>query len=82
MSALPPVVVSGLPTMAELVTLLRPEPTGEGYCQPASLAQPVRRVWSADTANYASAYAADVELGYVTRADFCCPVAARAVRTA
>ncbi|MEA5087527.1 protein kinase domain-containing protein [Solidesulfovibrio sp.] len=71
-----------LPTVAELVTLLRPEPTGEGYCQPASLTQPVRRVWSADTANYASAYAADVELGYVTRADFCCPVAARAVRTA
>ncbi|WP_300161432.1 protein kinase [Solidesulfovibrio sp.] len=71
-----------LPTVAELVTLLRPEPTGEGYCQPAALGQPVRRVWSADRANYARAYAADVELGYVTSVDFRCPVAARAVRNA
>ncbi|MEL7640109.1 MAG: protein kinase [Solidesulfovibrio sp.] len=71
-----------LPTVPELVTLLRPEPTGAGYCQSPALTQPVRRIWSADRANYASAYAADVELGYVTRADFRCPVAARAVRTA
>ncbi|MYL83600.1 protein kinase [Desulfovibrio aerotolerans] len=70
-----------LPTVPELVTLLTPEPVGEGYCQPATLTQPVRRVWSADRANYASAYAADVELGYVTRADFSCPAAARAVRS-
>ncbi|MGE4537156.1 MAG: protein kinase [Desulfovibrio sp.] len=69
-----------LPTMPELATLLRPEPTGEGYCLPAAFSQPVRRVWSADRANYASAYAADVELGYVTRADFCCPISVRAVR--
>lgn len=70
-----------LPTVAELLTILTPEPTGAGYCQAAAFSQPVRRVWSADRANYASAYAADVELGYVTRADFCCPVAARAVRS-
>jgi serine/threonine-protein kinase len=69
-----------LPTVAELMTLLSPEPVGAGYCQPSALSQPVRRVWSADRANYASAWAADVELGYVTRADFCCPAAARAVR--
>lgn len=70
-----------LPTVPELVTLLRPEPTGEGYCQNPALAQPVRRVWSADRVNFARAYAADVELGYVTEAESCCPVAARAVRT-
>lgn len=70
-----------LPTVAELATLLTPEPAGSGYCQPAAFRQPVRRVWSADRANYASAYAVDVELGYVTQADFCCPVAARAVRS-
>ena len=70
-----------LPTVPELATLLRPEPTGEGYCLPAAFSQPVRRVWSADRANYASAYAADVELGYVTRADFCCPISVRAVRS-
>jgi serine/threonine-protein kinase len=68
-----------LPTAPELMTLLTPEPVGEGYCQNPALTQPVRRVWSADRANYASAWAADVDLGYVTRADFCCPVAARAV---
>jgi serine/threonine-protein kinase len=70
-----------LPTTPELMTLLTPEPTGTGYCQPAVFRQPVRRVWSADRATYAAAWAADVELGYVTRADFCCPVAARAVRS-
>lgn len=70
-----------LPTVAELTTLLTPEPVGAGYCQPAAFRQPVRRVWSADRANFASAWAADVELGYVTKADFCCPVAARAVRS-
>jgi hypothetical protein len=70
-----------LPTVPELMTLLTPEPTGAGYCQPAVFQQPVRRVWSADRATYAAAWAADVELGYVTRADFCCPVAARAVRS-
>lgn len=69
-----------LPTVPELTTVLRPEPVGEGYCQPAAFTQPVRRVWSADRANYAKAYAADVELGYVTWADSGCPVAARAVR--
>ena len=71
-----------LPTVPELMTLLSPEPVGEGYCQPAALSQPVRRVWSADRANYASAWAADVELGYLAKADFCCPAAARAVRGA
>ncbi|WP_428565550.1 MAG: protein kinase domain-containing protein [Solidesulfovibrio sp. DCME] len=71
-----------LPTVPELMTLLRPEPTGEGYCQSPALRQPVRRVWSADRANYAAAWAADMELGYVTKADDCCPVAARAVRSA
>ena len=71
-----------LPTVPELMTLLSPEPVGEGYCQPAALAQPVRRVWSADRANYVSAWVADVELGYLAKADFCCPAAARAVRGA
>ena len=71
-----------LPTVPELMTLLSPEPVGEGYCQPAALSQPVRRVWSADRANYVSAWAADVELGYLAKADFCCPAAARAVRGA
>ncbi|KHK01609.1 protein kinase domain-containing protein [Desulfovibrio sp. TomC] len=70
-----------LPTVPELMTLLTPEPVGEGYCQPATLTQPVRRVWSADRANYAAAYVADVELGYVAKADFCCPASARAVRS-
>lgn len=70
-----------LPTVPELMTLLTPEPVGEGYCQAATLTQPVRRVWSADRVNYASAYVADVELGYVTGADFSCPAAARAVRS-
>lgn len=70
-----------LPTAPELLTLLTPGPVGEGYCQPAVFTQPVRRVWSADRANYASAFSVDVELGYVTPADFCCPVAARAVRS-
>ncbi len=71
-----------LPTVPELMTLLSPEPVGEGYCQPAALTQPVRRVWSADRANYVSAWVADVELGYLAKADFCCPAAARAVRGA
>ena len=70
-----------LPTVPELMTLLTPEPVGEGYCQPAALTQPVRRVWSADRANYAAAYVADVELGYVAKADFTCPASARAVRS-
>ena len=70
-----------LPTVPELMTLLTPGPVGEGYCQPAAFRQPVRRIWSADRANYASAFSVDVELGYVTPADFCCPVAARAVRS-
>lgn len=70
-----------LPTVPELATLLAPEPGVGGYCQPAALRQPVRRVWSADRVNYAAAWAADVELGYVTRADLLCPVAARAVRS-
>ncbi len=70
-----------LPTVAELVTLLSPAPQGQGYCQAPVLRQPVRRVWSADRATFTAAWAADVELGYVARADCCCPVSARAVRS-
>lgn len=70
-----------LPTVPELATLLTPAPTGEGYCQPNLLRQPVRRVWSADRVNYAKAWAVDVELGYVTPVDASCPVAVRPVRS-
>jgi serine/threonine protein kinase len=58
-----------LPTVPELITLLRPPATREDLCLDPVFSRELRWIWSADTASFASAWIADVELGYIGRQD-------------
>jgi serine/threonine-protein kinase len=59
-----------LPTIDELLTLLRPPAMAMDLCVPAVFAADQRRLWSADRRSYAAAYYVDSEMGYVGWQDF------------
>jgi serine/threonine protein kinase len=58
-----------LPTVEELLTLLRPPATRRALCLDPLFSRDLRWIWSADRSTYASAWIADVELGYIGRQD-------------
>lgn len=70
-----------LPTVAELLTLLHPPPTGTDVCLPADFAPHQKRLWSSDRRTYTSAWYVSLELGFVAWQDrsFACHV--KGVRT-
>ncbi len=69
-----------LPTVEELATIMRPAPSGGGYCLDPAIAPAVRRVWSADRRSFTAAWMADMELGFVGYGDFTCLAGVTAVR--
>jgi len=69
-----------LPTVAELLSLIRPEPKRGGHCLPGALDPIARRLWSADARSYVSGWFADVDTGFIGFADHTCRLGARAVR--
>jgi serine/threonine protein kinase len=68
-----------LPTVDELITLLRPTPQGRDLCI-APLFDPTQRwIWSADRRSFMAAYYVDTALGFVGWQDFSAPYYVRAI---
>ncbi|MFP4516793.1 MAG: protein kinase domain-containing protein [Desulfovibrionales bacterium] len=58
-----------LPTVAEIVTLLRPPAGRTDLCLDPVFDKRLRWIWSTDRCSYVSAWLADVEMGYIARQD-------------
>jgi hypothetical protein len=68
-----------LPTVDELMTLLRPVPQGHNLCM-APIFDPLqKRLWSIDRRSFTAAYYVSVDLGFVAWQDFSAPYHVRAV---
>ena len=61
-----------LPTVAELATLLLPEPDLRQLCLSPAFDPQQRRIWTADRKSFTSAWYADVEHGFVWWQDLSC----------
>lgn len=61
-----------LPTVAELATLLLPEPDLRQLCLSPAFAPQLRRIWTADRKSFTAAWYADVEHGFVWWQDLSC----------
>jgi len=70
-----------LPTVDELVTLLKPSPQGEALCIAPVFDDTQRWLWSIDRRSYAAAFYVDIELGFVGWQDFSAPYYVRAVHS-
>jgi serine/threonine-protein kinase len=70
-----------LPTIDELITLLRPTPQLQELCIAPLFDHTQRWLWSADRRSFAAAYYVDVPLGFVGWQDFSAPFFTRAVCT-
>lgn len=70
-----------LPTVAELLTLLRPPPSDTDHCLSSEFAPHHKRLWSSDRRTYTSAWYVSIELGFVAwqERSFACHV--KGVRT-
>jgi serine/threonine-protein kinase len=68
-----------LPTMDELITLLKPPSQGRDMCIEPLFDATQRWIWSADRRSFIAAYFADIELGFVGWQDFSAPFYVRAV---
>ncbi len=68
-----------LPTVEELMTLLRPVPRGRDLCIAPLFDATQRWLWSADRRSYMAGYYVDVELGFVGWQDFSALFYVRAV---
>lgn len=68
-----------LPTVNELITLLRPTPQAGQLCIAPLFDATQRWIWSADRRTYVTAYYADIELGFIGWQDFSAPFYVRAV---
>jgi serine/threonine-protein kinase len=71
-----------LPTIAELITLLQPNPTGRDHCLPPVFDRRPHRLWSSDRRTFTSAWHVDLEMGFVSWQDLTCLNAVKAVSTA
>jgi serine/threonine protein kinase len=70
-----------LPTIDELITLLKPQPHGQDLCIAPVFDATQRWIWSTDRRSFLAAYYVDMELGFVGWQDFSAPFYVRAVRT-
>jgi serine/threonine-protein kinase len=68
-----------LPTIAELVSLLRPAPAAEQLCLPSVFARRQQRLWSCDRRSFTSAWYVSLNLGFVAWQDFTCGCHVKAV---
>jgi serine/threonine protein kinase len=71
-----------LPTVAELLTLLRPPPTGTDHCLTPDFTPRQKRLWSSDRRTFTSAWYVSLELGFVAWQDRSFANHVKAVRTA
>lgn len=70
-----------LPTVEELLTLLRPSPSGTDYCLAQDFAPDHKRLWSSDRRSFTSAWYVSLELGFVAWQDRTFPNHIKAVRS-
>ena len=70
-----------LPTVDELLTLLRRPPSGTDYCLVADFAPLHKRLWSSDRRTFTSAWYVSLELGFVAWQDRTFPNHVKAVRS-
>ncbi|MFZ1984097.1 MAG: DUF1566 domain-containing protein [Desulfatitalea sp.] len=70
-----------LPTIEELITLLRPTPQLQELCIAPLFGPTQRWLWSSDRRSFTAAYYVDVQLGFVGWQDFSAPYYVRAVCT-
>lgn len=68
-----------LPTVAELITLLRPTAEGRELCIASRFDPTQHWLWSADRRSFMAAYYADIELGFIGWQDFSAPFYVRGV---
>lgn len=68
-----------LPTIEELMTLLRPQAVGRDFCIVPLFDATQRWLWSADRRSFVAAYYADIEMGFVGWQDFSAPFYVRGV---
>ncbi len=68
-----------IPTIDELVTLLKPSARGAALCIETMFDHTQRWIWSIDRRSYVSAYYVNIELGFVGWQDFSAPYYVRAV---
>jgi serine/threonine protein kinase len=68
-----------LPTVDELVTLLKPPSRARDMCIEPLFDATQRWIWSADRRSFIAAYFVDIELGFVGWQDFSAPFYVRAV---
>jgi serine/threonine protein kinase len=70
-----------LPTVDELITLLKPASQGRAMCIEPLFDATQRWIWSSDRRSFIAAYFVDIELGFVGWQDFSAPFYVRAVST-
>lgn len=68
-----------IPTIEELITLLKPNPQGTELCIEPVFDNTQRWIWSVDRRSFVSAYYIDLELGFVGWQDFSAPYYVKAV---
>jgi serine/threonine-protein kinase len=71
-----------LPTINELITLLRPTPQMQDLCIAPLFDSVQRWLWSSDRRSFVAAYYVDAQLGFVGWQDQCAPYYVRAVCSA
>ena len=68
-----------LPTLEELITLLRPLPHGQELCWHPLFSGDQPRLWSSDACTFTAAWCVDAGQGCLWRQDHTCPAWARAI---
>ena len=68
-----------IPTVDELMTLMKKTENIEAYCQPMVFDADKTRFWSADRKSYTAGWFVDVESGFVASQDLTCRFFIRAV---
>jgi Protein of unknown function (DUF1566) len=58
-----------LPTINELISLLKPPPPGEDFCFQSQMSPVQKWIWSGDTRSLRAAWFLDVEMGFVASGD-------------
>jgi serine/threonine-protein kinase len=71
-----------LPTVAELLSILREAPPEGDLCIPPVFAQDRRWLWSCDRRSFVAAWYVSIDLGFVSWQDFSCSYFVRAVCSA
>lgn len=68
-----------LPTIDELLGLIRPSDRPDDFCQPEMFDPRQNRIWSADRKSYVSAWFVDTETGFAAFQDMACAFYVRAI---